>query len=130
MFYRFPFKRDNILKKWVQAIRRENWVPSQASRLCSAHFKDSDYLVRPGALIRRLKPEAVPSIFNFPKHLMKNINERRVLVRNMPAIQIQPCTSYNKEGFNNEELLLTETVCAKMYIVNKIVFIHFFFLES
>lgn len=81
-FHTFPFKRPEILKKWVHVMRRENWQPSKHSRLCSDHFKESDYLVRPGCTVNLLKPDAVPSIFNFPKHLLqKEEKPRKVFER-------------------------------------------------
>lgn len=69
----FPFKRPDILKLWVKAIRRENWIPSKYSRLCSEHFLQTDYSQNPGCTAKVLKPDAVPTIFSFPKHLMKKL---------------------------------------------------------
>lgn len=90
-------------------------MPTPSSRLCSTHFKDSDYMERPGALIRRLKTEAVPSIFNFPKHLLKNTNERRVLVRNTSASTSisQSCSSKSPQEI---ETIVVEESCTKMVI--------------
>ena len=36
-FFRFPVdtqQRD----RWIAALRREDWLPTQYSRVCSAHF--------------------------------------------------------------------------------------------
>lgn len=71
--FRFPFKRPEILKLWIAAVRRENWYPSKTSKLCGKHFVESDYLIKPGCTAKLLKPDAVPSVFLFPKHLMKKV---------------------------------------------------------
>ena len=35
--FRFPTNPDQR-NKWISAIRRDNWSPSEYSRLCSDHF--------------------------------------------------------------------------------------------
>ncbi|CAH1364245.1 unnamed protein product [Tenebrio molitor] len=70
-FHTFPFKRPKILRLWIQAIKRENWSPSKTSRICGMHFLETDYKNRPGCSIKLLKPDAVPSVFTFPKHLQQ-----------------------------------------------------------
>ncbi|CAG9815374.1 unnamed protein product [Phaedon cochleariae] len=68
-FHGFPFKRPDILELWIKAVHRENWTPSKTSKLCAEHFLPTHYLDIPGAA-RLLKPDAVSSIFSFPKHLL------------------------------------------------------------
>lgn len=41
--HRFP-KDKNLKKKWLVAIRRDNYEPTQFSRLCKKHFLPSDYI--------------------------------------------------------------------------------------
>ncbi|XP_023210091.1 THAP domain-containing protein 4-like [Centruroides sculpturatus] len=68
-FYRFPLKKPDLLKKWVTAVRRENFKPTKSSSLCSEHFKDTDFKLRPGAFTKKLKEDAVPSMFSaFPSY--------------------------------------------------------------
>lgn len=63
------FPRDQPRRKeWIQAIGREfGWQPSRASRICSLHFRLSDFAddgLVPGQRRRSyLQPRAVPSIF-------------------------------------------------------------------
>ena len=65
----FPLKRGDILKKWIHAVRRKNFVPTKHSRICSEHFVETDYLHRPNINVPHLKPDAVPSIFKeFPAY--------------------------------------------------------------
>ena len=57
-----------LLKKWMVAIRRESFVPSKHSHVCSKHFLQSDYY--PGGS-RELLKNSVPSVFDFPERLQK-----------------------------------------------------------
>lgn len=81
-FHTFPFKRPEILKLWIQALRRDKWTPSKTSRLCGEHFLPTDYINQPGLAVKRLKPDAVPSVFSFPKHLLpKAYAPRRKIIK-------------------------------------------------
>ena len=81
------FPQDAELReKWIRAIPRKDFVPSTYSRLCSLHFQQCDFLdARTDSnksrlknksctpLRRRLKPDAVPSVFpNTPAYLTKS----------------------------------------------------------
>ena len=35
---------DERRKKWIIAIKRDKWNPTQTSRVCKAHFKKDDYI--------------------------------------------------------------------------------------
>ena len=62
-FHRFPLSRQELLHKWVRAVRREKCTPNRYSFICSVHFHASCFIVKPGVVGRRLHPDAVPSIF-------------------------------------------------------------------
>lgn len=70
---RFPLNDSERLKKWIHAVRRTNFKPSCNSFLCSLHFVKNDYneAVVSGKLV--LKKCAVPTIFEFPDHLMPKV---------------------------------------------------------
>ena len=70
-FCRFPDKkkRPECRARWIHAIRRKDWKPTSNSYLCSDHFEENCFVVRPNKIGRRLNDSAVPSIFNFPPHL-------------------------------------------------------------
>ncbi|XP_060873993.1 THAP domain-containing protein 5-like [Metopolophium dirhodum] len=71
-FFRFPLNNENVNQKWIIALRRKNFIPSQWSRICSIHFIDNDYEIRPGTTKPCLKIDAVPSNFpSFPSYLQK-----------------------------------------------------------
>ena len=71
-FFRFP-NDEKVKAEWVQKIKRKGWKPTAHSRLCSEHFHascfDDRYVlassmgITPG--VPRLKPNAIPTIFNF-----------------------------------------------------------------
>ena len=81
-------KEEEARKRWIQAIRRENWTPSASARICSLHFEEEDFVSertdsnpnrsRGELQRRRLKPNVVPHIFpNCPSYLSKkNAPER------------------------------------------------------
>lgn len=66
--YRFP--TDPVIRKqWAVALMRKNFIPSGHSRLCSKHFTEGSYQIRPNRILKLLKPNAVPTLFDFPEHL-------------------------------------------------------------
>lgn len=68
--------------KWIQAVKRKDFVPKKSTKLCSKHFKPSDYVPAVVSGNLRLKKDAVPTVFDFPEHLQpKEVCERRPLVR-------------------------------------------------
>lgn len=90
MFYfclRFPWKNPALLKQWIVAIKRNEWHPSRHSKLCSAHFKASDYLDRPGTERKYLKEGVVPRVFSFTQAKP----ERRLVVRHQSAPSTSDC---------------------------------------
>ena len=69
-FFHFPHKDPDRLRQWVQAVHRDNWYPKYHSLICSVHFKETCFVVRPGKRGRLLKPDAVPTEFpSHPNHL-------------------------------------------------------------
>ena len=61
-------------------MKREDFAPTQTSRICGDHFLPSDYHLAS----RELRKTAVPSVFDFPEHLKKPVQTpRRPLKRNL-----------------------------------------------
>lgn len=78
------------MKKWLVAMKREDFIPKKHSRICGRHFLPSAYY----PFSRMLLPTAIPYtiVFNFPTHLQqKPIIERRPLKRIEP-----PAPTLNK----------------------------------
>lgn len=93
-YFRFPKKRT-LRNRWVDRIRRKNWKPAQSSRLCSRHFEDSCFVHNPavlrsiGWLVQRprLKPDAVPTIFDFSFTDPKSKAEEKDLKKDKPKLE-------------------------------------------
>ncbi|XP_047104936.1 THAP domain-containing protein 2-like [Schistocerca piceifrons] len=81
-YYKFPLKDKEITKRWVINMKRENWFPTTASYLCSAHFEEK-YMYHTNVQ-RRLLSKPVPTIFNFPPHLQKQ--DKSIMTTTQKAI--------------------------------------------
>ena len=68
-FHRFPSKEKNeqLHLKWCSAIRcgdvGKSFRISKYTKVCSLHFKDSDFIQKLFKTKRDLLPDAVPSLF-------------------------------------------------------------------
>ena len=103
-FHCFPLHSKELCDKWIAANPRKDFTPSQHSTICSLHFKPSDYVddhedtnttrrkrKSSGTFVRRrLKPDAVPSIFaNVPVYLSKTSGTPRSTVKATPSSRRQ-----------------------------------------
>ena len=66
-WHKFPLVKESLCKRWLTAMKREDFKPSKWSYLCGKHFVADDYKFSNSA---RLKDDIVPSIFDFPGHLL------------------------------------------------------------
>lgn len=75
--HRFP--RDARRRKlWEQRVRRQNWKASNYSVLCEDHFEGTQYECGRADGRRKLKPNAVPTVFVFTSSQNpKRPNKRR-----------------------------------------------------
>jgi len=55
-FYKFP-ENPELRAKWISAVRREGWQPSQYTLICSKHFISGEKSTDP------LSPDYIPSVF-------------------------------------------------------------------
>ena len=52
---------DQNCQKWIEFVNEHpGWQPKATSRLCSLHFRDSEYYIVNGN--KRLKPSAIPTV--------------------------------------------------------------------
>ena len=77
-FFHFPHKNPPVLKQWANAVNQLHWFPKDHSLICSVHFKESCFIVRPGKRGRLLKDGAVPTEFpTHPSHLQHQTHKRK-----------------------------------------------------
>jgi hypothetical protein len=74
-FDRFP-KDENRRLQWIQALHRENFVPTNNTLICEAHFTTNDYQKRPDLI--KLTNIAVPSIFNCQNNERQTTSPKKV----------------------------------------------------
>ncbi|KAM5131989.1 uncharacterized protein ACMZJ9_018794 [Mantella aurantiaca] len=60
-FFRFPMKDPERLARWIEVVQRDDWKPTVHSKVCSDHFTEKDYMIRPGAACPYLRTDAVPT---------------------------------------------------------------------
>lgn len=58
-------------------MRRDGFKPSKQSKLYWKYFTSDCYDINPWSSKKKLKSDAVPSIFDFPTHLIKKTNCRK-----------------------------------------------------
>ncbi len=77
-FHRFPHKNPELLQKWLNAIKRKDWLPKAHSYICSVHFQPSCFVDHQGQGRCRLKEDAVPTIFAaFPNYYQRPTQKRK-----------------------------------------------------
>ncbi|KAM9171133.1 THAP domain-containing protein 2 [Pangshura tecta] len=88
-FHRFPLDPKRR-KEWIRLVKRNNFVPGKHTFLCSKHFESSCFDLT--GQTRRLRMDAVPTIFDFPDHLKL----RKSMSRNLKTKDV-----YTPEGVSN-----------------------------
>jgi len=83
--HRFP-KDENRRLLWIQALHRDNFVPTKNTLICEAHFTTNDYQKRPDLI--KLTNIAVPSIFNCQKNGKQNISQKKCMNSRLKSSQI------------------------------------------
>ncbi|RXG54940.1 THAP domain-containing protein 1 [Armadillidium vulgare] len=73
----FPLTNKKLTKIWVMKMKRGKFYPSKFSKICSDHFTPD--CINPGVGFGKptLKPNAIPTIFNFsPSSKLKKRKEQ------------------------------------------------------
>lgn len=95
-YHSFPNDQE-LKKKWIVALRRDAFVPTVYSKLCSKHFARQCFVQeRFGG--RWLKPDAVPTLFEFPHHLTKKDSQRKPPKSRSLFSASTPCEALHQGG--------------------------------
>ncbi|XP_044729120.1 zinc finger protein 184-like [Chrysoperla carnea] len=98
-FRLFLFPTDEHRKKqWLINMGREDFTPSKISCVCEVHFDESQWVQNLAAGWKKLKPNAIPTLFSNPIHLL-SFNETNVDVPNFLQI-CRICLSPNNDLIN------------------------------
>ncbi|KAM6154215.1 THAP domain-containing protein 2 [Erethizon dorsatum] len=101
-FHRFPLDPKRR-KEWVRLVRRKNFVPGKHTFLCSKHFEASCFDLT--GQTRRLKMDAVPTIFDFCTHIKSmELKSRNLLKKNKNCSPAGP--SNLKSNISSQQVLL------------------------
>ncbi|XP_044747024.1 uncharacterized protein LOC123308443 [Coccinella septempunctata] len=68
-------------------MKKENFQRTNSSMLCSNHFLESDLVRQFGQI--RLREGSIPSIFDFPDHLIKKTPKPRKIRKRLAEKEIQ-----------------------------------------
>ena len=115
-FHRFPHNNPSLMKIWVASLRLKEPRITPSSRICSQHFSPECFVqdyseesvgVKKG---RRLKSDAVPTIFSFSRQSapLRVSSQKRIERRDQSAIAtslIQP--SSPSKCLESEKLALS-----------------------
>ncbi|KAH7982419.1 hypothetical protein HPB52_004690 [Rhipicephalus sanguineus] len=110
-FHEIPSDPE-VRAKWLNVICRDDWTPDTTSRystVCSRHFGSSDF--KKGCQIRKLKKDAVPSIFEeYPAYLQppKNREATRLAVESQLKSPSLPLNDLPSVYVASQELSLMD----------------------
>ncbi|XP_039551068.1 THAP domain-containing protein 1-like [Pimephales promelas] len=87
-FYNIP-KNPERRHKWISAIKRDHWTPTEHSRLCSEHFISGMKSDNP------LNPDYVPSLFAYlsPEQRQRKINCYKKFEQTQAVKRKRSCTT-------------------------------------
>nr|XP_047141276.1 THAP domain-containing protein 2-like [Hydra vulgaris] len=94
-FHGFP-KDLELRRKWIQVMRRDGFTPSKQSKLSGKHFTIDCYEVSPWSSQKKLKSDAIPSIFDFPTRLKKRTITLTIVLLMLTILS--PMIQYSKSN--------------------------------
>lgn len=100
-FHKFPLKNEKILKYWIAATGRDNWIPYLDARICSLHFVNNDYYNDTQSSRKRyLKPDVIPT-----QHVHTNILQvfQQDTANNIKCNAITPNNDVISEDLTNQQ---------------------------
>ncbi|XP_074868956.1 THAP domain-containing protein 2 [Carettochelys insculpta] len=101
-FHRFPLDPKRR-KEWIRLVKRNNFVPGKHTFLCSKHFESSCFDLT--GQTRRLRMDAVPTIFDFSAHLKLGKPMSRNLLKKKDAYSLEGASNI-KSNMSYRQVLL------------------------
>jgi len=109
-FFFFTLKDEKRCKEWLRLMKRKDFTPTAASKLCSAHFSpqcfEQNLALRATFGVQfklkklRLKPDALPTIFNFERKTVEQVS-----VNNEPSRKRSSNTECRRAAFEKRRKL-------------------------
>ncbi|KAK0088745.1 hypothetical protein PV325_010852 [Microctonus aethiopoides] len=101
--------------RWIEAMRCENFQPTQYTRICSKHFTPDCYVSKSPGSKKLLKKDAVPSIFDFPIHVIKGTTPRKLSESRLQPqnIEVQNENEPDKHTVTTNDKIFTEPLVNK-----------------
>ncbi|CAK1581363.1 unnamed protein product [Parnassius mnemosyne] len=81
-FHRFP-KDPDIKEKWINLTGRQDWFPTENSRICSIHFHENDFNVT--AKRCNLMKSSIPTL-NIWKLCSENVSFNTIFSQNIKTM--------------------------------------------
>lgn len=89
--YRFPSDKERNLI-WVQNCGRERgWKPTKHTCICEMHFEESQFESHRADGLRKLKPNAIPTVFSHIQHMRSYTRKPKKDVKNENALISSLC---------------------------------------
>ena len=115
-FHSFPDITSAKGKAWIKRIRHDpgsNFVVGKNTKICSEHFKDDDFAFGNLSLTggrRRLKHEAIPSIFAWNKTIERiSLTSQKALQPSDIVVHVKQVKYLSLNDNVNEEIVHNET---------------------
>jgi hypothetical protein len=70
-FHGFPHANKSLMQNWLLNIKRQDFLPSSNSKICSEHFEEHCFVYDYFTKRRFLKKDAIPTKFIFVKNKLK-----------------------------------------------------------
>ncbi|XP_065681554.1 THAP domain-containing protein 1-like [Hydra vulgaris] len=83
-FHKFPINNSEFCKKWIVAMKRETFIPTEHSRICSDHFLPSDTTESIDCQVN------INSSFNIIKSSNKIINDDTIISKSTLSTNASP----------------------------------------
>lgn len=82
--FAFPVGQERR-RRWTVNSGRGNWTPTAGSRLCEKHFNESQFEANRRDGWRKLRPDAVPTVFDFSNSPRRPLKRRSTVEAKVPS---------------------------------------------